>query len=309
MSKDVLGTLVTVRDWLRYGVSRFGEAGIVLGHGTDSLLDEAAFLILHTLHLPVEALDPWLDARLTEAERRRVLDIIERRIATRKPAPYLTGVAYIQGHRFRVDERVIVPRSYIGELICTGGLAAALPASRPIRRILDLCTGSGALAILAALSFAEARVDATELSAEALEVAMANVADYGLEQRIALQEGDLFAPVAGRSYDLILSNPPYVADAAAAAFPPEHAHEPALAHRGGPDGLNVVRRIIEAAPAHLSAGGVLVMEVGRGRAGIEAAYPDLPFLWLDTEASEGEVLAIAAADLTAGADRKAPRSP
>jgi ribosomal protein L3 glutamine methyltransferase len=309
MSENALGTLVSVRDWLRYGVSRFGEAGIALGHGTDSLLDEAAFLILHTLHLPIDALDPWLDAKLTEGERRRLLDIIERRVATRKPAPYLTGVAYIQGHRFRVDERVIVPRSHIGELICTGGLAAALPASRPIRRILDLGTGSGALAILAALSFPEARVEATELSRDALEVASANVADYGLEQRIALYEGDLFGPVAGRSYDLILANPPYVADATVAAFPPEHAHEPALAHRGGPDGLDLVRRIIEAAPTHLDGGGVLVMEVGRGRAGLEASYPDLPFLWLDTETSEGEVLAIGAADLTAGADRKAQRSP
>jgi ribosomal protein L3 glutamine methyltransferase len=295
--EEALEALVTVRDWLRYAASRFGEAGLVFGHGTDCALDEAAFLILHTLNLPVDRLDPWLDARLTGQERRRLLDIIERRISTRKPAPYLTGVAYIQGHRFRVDERVIVPRSYIGELLCTGGLAAALPVSQSIRHILDLCTGSGCLAILGALAFPEAQVDATELSAEALEVAAGNVADYALQQRIALHQGDLFAPVAGRTYDLILANPPYVAGAEAAAFPPEYAHEPALAHRGGADGLDIVRRIIREAARHLNDGGVLVVEVGTGRAVLEGEYRDLPFLWLDTEASEGEVFAIGAADL------------
>lgn len=296
---ETIETLVTVRDWLRYAASRFGEARLEFGHGTASALEEAAFLILHTLNLPVDQLDPWLDARLMRQERGAILDIVERRITTRKPAPYLAGVAYIQGHRFRVDERVIVPRSYIGELLCAEGLAAALPVSQPIRRILDLCTGSGCLAILAALAFPEAKVDATEISGGALEVAARNVADYGLRERIALKQGDLFAPVAGSTYDLILANPPYVADAKVAAFPPEHAAEPALAHRGGTDGLDLVRRIIDEAPQHLEAGGVLVVEVGRGRAILEAAYPGLPFLWLDTETSEGEVFAISAGDLAA----------
>lgn len=295
--EDAVEALVSVRDWLRYATSRFREAGLVFGHGTATAVDEAAFLILHTLALPVDELDPWLDVRLTRGERRRVLDIIERRIATRKPAPYLTGVAYIQGHRFKVDERVIVPRSYIGELICSGGLAAVLPASRPVGRVLDLCTGSGALAILAALAFDGAKVDATELSAEALQVAAANFADYGLQTQIELLQGDLFAPVAGRRYDLILANPPYVPGARVAAFPPEYAHEPGVAHAGGEDGLDLVRRILREAPGHLDPAGMLVVEVGTGRAILEAEYPELPFLWLDTETSEGEVLAIGAADL------------
>lgn len=295
--EDAVEALVSVRDWLRYAASRFSEASLVFGHGTATAVDEAAFLILHTLALPVDELDPWLDVRLTRGERRRVLDIIERRIATRKPAPYLTGVAYIQGHRFKVDERVIVPRSYIGELICSGGLAAVLPASRPVRRVLDLCTGSGALAILAALAFEGARVDGTELSAEALQVAAANVADYGLGARIVLLKGDLFEPVAGRRYDLILANPPYVPGARVEAFPPEYAHEPTIAHAGGEDGLDLVRRILREAPRHLDPGGMLTVEVGTGRAILEAEYPELPFLWLDTETSEGEVFAIGAADL------------
>jgi len=309
MNEEALRTLISVRDWLRYGASRFGEAGLAFGHGTDTALDEAAFLILHALNLPVDQLEPWLDARLTPAERSRVLEFIERRIATRKPAAYLAGVAYIKGHRFRVDERVIVPRSYIGELICTGGLSVALPASKPVRRILDVGTGSGALAILAALAFPDAQVDATELSAGALEVARSNVADYGLEERISLKEGDLFGPVAGCRYDLIIANPPYVSAAAAAAFPPEYAHEPALAHKGGEDGLAIVKRIIEEAPRYLEPDGVLVVEVGQGRTGIEAQYPGLPFLWLDTETSEGEVLAIGASALNERATRKAQRSP
>jgi ribosomal protein L3 glutamine methyltransferase len=292
---DNLDELVTVRDWLRFATSRFRGAGLVFGHGTSTALDEAAFLVLETLHLPIDQLEPWLGARLTRAERAAVLDIVEQRIATRKPAAYLTGTAYIQGHRFAVDERVIVPRSYIGELLATGGLDHLLDA--PPLHVLDLCTGSGCLAILAALRFPEATVDAVELSADALEVARRNVAEHGLEARVRLLEGDIFTPLGTARYDLVIANPPYVAGAEVAAFAPEFRAEPELAHLGGPDGLDLVRRIIASAGAYLEPGGLMVMEIGTGRALIEAEFPTLPFAWLDTAESVGEVLAIGADDL------------
>lgn len=298
-SDDRLDELATVRDWLRHAVSRFGAARLVYGHGTGDPLDEAAFLILETLSLPIDRLDPWLDARLTRAERHALADVIDRRIATRKPAPYIVGAAWIGPHRFRVDERVVVPRSFIGELLVTDGLACVQPQPAGIARVLDLCTGGGSLAILAALAFPDAAVDAVDISADALEVARGNVADYGLGGRITLLRSDLFAAVAGRRYDLILSNPPYVRDAAVAAFPPEYAAEPRLAHAGGADGLDVVRRVLAEAGAHLEPEGYLVVEIGQERAAVEAEWPGLPFLWLDTAGSEGEVLALPAAALAA----------
>lgn len=302
---DAVETLHTVRDWLRWAVSGFNAAHLSYGHGTANALDEAAFLILETLHLPIDILEPWLDARLTLAERRRVGDIVQARIATRMPASYLTGSAYIQGHRFQVDQRVIVPRSYIGEMICVGALDGLMPDSGG--RILDLCTGSGCLAILAALRFEAAQVDAVELSADALAVARGNVEHYGLAKRIALLEGDLLAPVAGRRYDLIIANPPYVAAAEVAAFEPEHAAEPVMAHLGGSDGLDLARRILDQAGQHLNPAGTLVMEIGTGREILEAERADLPFVWLDTADSEGEVAMLTAADLGAGKGRRKRR--
>ena len=294
--------LRTVRDWLRYAVSRFNAAGLVYGHGTATALDEAAFLILHTLHLPIDQLEPWLECRLLASERRAVLEIIEMRITTRKPAPYLTNQAWVQGHSFHVDERVIVPRSYIGELLA-GDLEGIAPEPAEVRQILDLCTGSGCLAILAALRFEGAKVEASEISSDALAVARRNVDDYGLEGRVALIQSDLFKGLAGRRYDLIVSNPPYVDAAAVAAFPPEYAAEPAIAHAGGGDGLDIVRRILGEAGDHLTPNGVLVVEVGRGRERLQGAFPGLPFLWLDTEGSEGEVFALSRSDLDAQGSR------
>ena len=292
-----LACLVTVRDWLRYAVSRFGHAKLSYGHGTASALDEAAFLILHTLHLAHDDdLASWLDARLTEPERRALSDIIEARIATRKPAPYLTNVAYIQGRAFYVDERVIVPRSFIGELLGCG-LAGVIEAPEAITAVLDLCTGSGCLAILAAEAFPNAKIVAADISTDALAVAARNVADYSLGGRIELVHGDLFAALGPRRFDLILSNPPYVTAQAIAAFPPEYRAEPVLAHLGGADGMDLVRRILADAPAHLTPAATLVVEIGQGRPVLEAAYPNLPFLWLDSAASEGEVFAIKAGDL------------
>lgn len=281
----------TVRDWLRYAVSRFNAAGLTYGHGTANALDEAAFLILHTLKLPIDQLDPWLDANLLASERNALAQIIEKRISTRKPAPYLTNEAWAGGHAFYVDERVIVPRSYIAELIARG-LGNVLPEIGQPRRVLDLCTGSGCLAILSALAFGGADVDAVELSADALEVAERNVSAYDLTERIRLVRSDLFDGVDGQPYDIIISNPPYVSDAAVAAFPPEYSAEPAMAHAGGGDGLELVRRILAETADHLTDDGTIIVEIGTGREILEAEFPELPFLWLDTEESEGEVFAL-----------------
>lgn len=289
------GDLVTIRDYFRRAVTSFNRAGLEFGHGAANAIDEAAFLILEALSLPIDDINPWLDARLTAEERGRLAALIEARVAARKPAAYLVNRAYIQGVPFYVDERVIVPRSYIGEILA--GDAPFLPPAEDIGSVLDLCTGSGCLAILAALAFPEAVVAGADLSAAALEVAARNVRGHGLEGRVTLVEGDLFAPLGQRKFDLILANPPYVDAEAMAAFPPEYRAEPAMAHAGGADGLDLVRRIIIDARAHLTEGGGLLCEIGTGRDRLERDFPDLPFLWLDTEESEGEVFWLSRADL------------
>lgn len=281
-----------MRDWLRFGTSTFTRAGLVFGHGTQSALDEAAFLILMSLHLPIDQLEPWLDARLTAAERAALADLFELRLTSRKPAAYLVNASFIQGHRFYVDERVIVPRSYIGELLADG-LSSVIDNPVAITAVLDVCTGSGCLAILAALAFEAAHVDAVELSPGALDVARRNIADYNLQERIRLVPSDLFGALApGTRYDLIIANPPYVADAEVAAFDAEYQAEPVMAHAGGADGLDLVRKILEQSPSFLTPHGTLVMEIGTGRAALEQAFPVLDAVWLDTQASEGEVFAI-----------------
>lgn len=299
-ANDALCELVSVRDWLRYGTSRFGASRLVFGHGTTTALDEAAFLILSVLDLPIDQLEPWLDCRLTRAERSQIASLFEARIATRKPAAYLVNRAFIRGHGFYVDERVIVPRSYIGELLDLE-LASVVPDPEAVTSVLDLCTGSGCLAILAAVTYPNAMVDGVDLSPDALAVAARNVADYGLENRITLQQSDLFSALGSRRYDLILSNPPYVSAEAVREFPPEFKAEPVMAHAGGDDGLDIVRRILADAPRHLERDGVLVVEVGTGLDVLEEEYPNLPFLWLDTEDSSGEVFALTASELAAGA--------
>ena len=284
--------LETVRDFLRWALSSFAAAKIAHGHGTTSALDEAAFIILETLHLPVDDINPWLDARLLEPERRRLAELIRDRVILRKPAAYLMKRIYIRGIPFYVDERVIVPRSYIGELMMSGLFAGEASLSGDPERVgavLDLCTGSGCLAILAANTFPNADIDAVELSADALEVARINVDDHDLVNRINLLRGDLFDPVEGQTYDVIICNPPYVAESEVEAFAPEYAHEPVMAHLGGEDGLDLVRRILAESAAHLNPGGGLLCEIGTGRGILEDEFPQLDFLWLDTEESEGEV--------------------
>jgi ribosomal protein L3 glutamine methyltransferase len=293
---ETVSELSTIRDFLRYAVSRFNQAELVYGHGTDNTFDEAAYLVLEALHLPIDNLGPFLDARLLDAEKTRLAELIEVRVTTRKPLPYLLNKAYIQGVPFFVDERVIVPRSYIGEIMAGDILAghedSLIPDPGAVQTILDLCTGSGCLAVLAAMRFENAHVSAADLSKEALEVAQINVRKHGLHARIELFQGDLFAPLGTRKFDLILANPPYVAEAETEAFDPEYRAEPLMAHVSGLDGLALTRRLLAEAAAHLTENGLLICEIGTGRDLLESEFLDLPFLWLDTENSEGEVFSL-----------------
>jgi ribosomal protein L3 glutamine methyltransferase len=297
------GELVTVLDFVRYAVSRFVEAKLAFAHGTTDPAAEAAFLVCEALHLHPNQFDAFAAARVTAAEARKILDLIGRRITTRKPAAYLVNKIYMQGLPFYVDERVIVPRSFIGELLDShfggaDGESATLMDPDSIESVLDLCTGSACLAILASRHFPNAQVDAVDISKDALEVAARNVADHGLEDRITLHRGDLFAPLRGKRYDLIISNPPYVDAEGMASLPLECRAEPKLAFDGGADGLDVVRRILREAKDHLSAEGGLLCEIGRGRELMEQEFPRLPLLWLDAEESQGEVFWLGATDLS-----------
>ena len=301
--KVASGELLTLLDFLRYAVSRFNEAKLAFAHGTTDPVAEAAFLICEALHLHPDQFESFAHARVTAAEGKHILDLVGRRITTRKPAAYLVNKIYMRGLPFYVDERVIVPRSFIGELLASHfagehGESASLMDPLTVESVLDLCTGSGCLAILAARHFPNATVDAVDISKDALAVAARNVADHGFEDRVALHRGDLCAPLAGKRYDLIISNPPYVDAEGMAALPQECRAEPKLAFDGGADGLDIVRRIIDQASEHLTPEGGLLCEIGRGRDNVDAAYPQLPLLWLDTEDSEAEVFWLAAADLT-----------
>ena len=254
--------------------------------------------MLATLHLPHDTLEPWLDAHLTRSERLALLDNLQRRVVHHLPTAYLVQEAWLGQFRFYVDQRVIVPRSYFAELL-ESGFAPWIDDPEGVETALDLCTGSGCLAILMAHSFPNAAVDAIDISPDALVVACRNIADYHLEDRVKAIESDLFAAVEGKRYDLILSNPPYVTAAAMAALPPEYRHEPALALAAGEDGLDVVRRILAEARAHLNPRGVLAVEVGHNQDLVTAAFPDLPAVWLDTEDAEGKVFLVTREDLPA----------
>ena len=291
--------LETLRDWLRYAVSRFGQAKLAFGHGFADAWEEAVYLTLHTLHLPFDGLDRFLDARLTAGERAELATLMTRRIEERVPAAYLTHEAWLGDFRFYVDERVIVPRSFVAELL-PDGLAAFVPDPAAVRSALDLCTGSGCLAVLLADAFPSADIDATDISSDALAVAQRNVSEYGLAGRINLVRSDLFDNLPAKSYDLIVSNPPYVTAPAMEALPREYRHEPAIALAGGDDGLDAVRTILAAAPRFLEPGGVLVVEIGHNRAAAEAAFPRMPFVWLEIASSTDCVLLLTREDLVRG---------
>jgi ribosomal protein L3 glutamine methyltransferase len=307
VAKVAGGELLTLLDFVRYAVSRFVEAKLVLAHGTTDPVAEAAFLVCEILHLHPDQFENFATARVTAAEAGQILEVIARRVSTRKPAAYLVNKIYMRGLPFYVDERTIVPRSFIGELLDQhfGGqrnpgdedAGALIDDASSVESVLDLCTGSGCLAILASRNFPNAHIDAVDISKDALDVAARNVGDYGLEDRLTLHRGDLFKPLGGKRYDLVISNPPYVDAEGMAALPRECRAEPKIAFDGGADGLDIVRRILNEAGRHLTPQGGLLCEVGRGRGPVEAAFPRLPLLWLDTEESDGEVFWIAAGDL------------
>jgi ribosomal protein L3 glutamine methyltransferase len=288
--------LLTIRDWLRWAVSRFTEAGLFYGHGTDNAWDEAVWLVLATLHLPRDTLEPWLDARLTKSERLTLLNNLQQRVVHRLPTAYLVQEAWLGRFRFFVDQRVIVPRSYFAELL-EDGFSPWIEDAESIGTALDLCTGSGCLAILLAHAFPNATVDAIDLSPDALAVTRRNISDYGLGDRVQAIQSDLFGTVKGKRYDLIISNPPYVTAAAMDALPAEYRHEPAVALAAGEDGLDVVRRILAEAREHLNPAGILAIEVGHNQDLLEAAFPDLPAVWLDTEHAEGKIFLLTRDDL------------
>ena len=296
MTSDITNELVTVRDHLRYAVSRFTAARLFFGHGSDNAWDEAVYLTLHTLSLPLDRLEPFLDARLLADERTALLDIYRRRCDERLPAAYLTNEAWLGEHRFYIDDRVIVPRSFIAELL-DEQLSPWIEDPWAIQTALDLCTGSGCLAILTALAFPEAQVDAVDLSNDAISVAERNVSEYDLNDRVSLIHSDAFSKLQGKRYDLIISNPPYVDADSVKRLPPEYLHEPEMALGSGEDGLDFTHLILREARQHLTDDGLLVVEIGHNRDVLEAAYPNLPFTWLETSAGDQYVFMLQAADL------------
>ena len=286
---DAQQELQTVRDLLRWSVSQMNRCGVAFGHGSDNAWDEAAYLLLHTLHLPLDTLDPYLDARLLRSEREQFLALIARRCNERLPAAYLTGEAWLQGHRFRVTPDTIVPRSPIAELL-SEQLQPWIADPDAVYSALDLCTGTGCLAILTALAFPQAQVDAVDLSDAALAVAQSNIEDFGLSERVTLHKSDLLDQLPDAAYDLIICNPPYVNESSMQALPAEYVHEPRLALAGGEDGMDLVRRILDAAPDFLAHNGVLVLEIGHEYDNFLAAFPELDPVWLSTETAEDQIL-------------------
>lgn len=295
---DAAREFATIRDLLRFAVTRFRANDLAYGHGFPDARAEAAYLIGWALDLPHADFDQYLDARLTREELAAIVEILRRRAEQRIPSPYLTREAWLGDYRFHVDERVLIPRSFIADLL-REGLAPWVADPDAVDSALDLCTGSGCLAILLAEAFPNARVDGVDLSPDALDVARVNVDDYGLADRVELIRSDLMGALGGRRYDVIVSNPPYVDAAAMASLPPEYRHEPSLALAGGADGLDLVRKLLKQAAMHLASGGLLVVEIGHNRAALEAAYPAVPFTWLETHAGDEFVFLLRQEELPA----------
>jgi ribosomal protein L3 glutamine methyltransferase len=292
---STLPELQTIRDFIRYATSRFNQAGLYFGHGTDNAWDEAVALVLHTLHLPHDISHQVLDARLVADERNQLLQLIQQRVEKRIPLAYLTNEAWFSGLSFYVDERVLIPRSPIAELIERHFQPWVQPDN--IHKILDLCTGSGCIAIALAKAFPEAEVEASDLSADALAVAKINVLRHSVEDQVHLYQSDLFADLAGKKYDLIVSNPPYVSQQEMADLPDEYLHEPAVGLEAGKEGLDIVRRILVEALNHLTPNGVIIVEVGNSEYALQEAYPNIPFTWLEFERGGGGVFLLTAQQL------------
>jgi len=269
--------LQTLRDFMRWGASRFAEAGLYFGHGMGSAIDEAVYLVLHAVHQPPDFPENWFDTRVTSEERQSILDLIDRRITERKPAAYLTGEGWFCGLPFMVNEHVLIPRSPISELVEAGFQPWLSPDS--VHKVLDLCTGSGCIGIAAAYAFHQAEVDLADISPEALDVAWENIHRHGLDGRVRAVESDLFDNLDGESYDLIVTNPPYVDRDDLESMPDEFHHEPELGLAAGHDGLDLALRILLQAPEYLNPEGILVVEVGNSDEALVELLPDVPFLW------------------------------
>jgi ribosomal protein L3 glutamine methyltransferase len=296
MPPQELSALHTVRDWWRMAVSALNQAAVFCGHGCDNTQDEAAWLLTHSLHLPANSLETFLDARLTTPESTAFWNLLRRRIDSRQPTAYLLQEAWLCGQRFYVDERVIIPRSYLAFLI-EAGFSPWIPSPEGVGSILDLCTGSGCLAILLAKAFPHASIDAVDVSHAALAVARRNVADYRLQDRIRLLESDLYARLPAQKYDLIISNPPYVTTASMADLPPEYQAEPALSLHGGDDGMDLVRRIVSGAQQRLKPQGLLAVEIGHNKALAQAACAQHALIWPDDPGLNDAVFLIQADDM------------
>ena len=296
-AESIICTLTRVRDYIRWGASRFEEHGLCFGHGTDNALDEAAYLVLNTLHLPPDLPPVYLDAVLAEDERRRVLELLRKRYLERIPVPYLVEQAWFAGLSFHVDERALIPRSPIAELI-EAGYEPWIPAEA-VGRVLDLCTGGGCIAVASAWYLEHATVDAADLSEEALEVARINVERHQLQDRVRVIQSDLFSALEGEVYDVIVSNPPYVDAEEMAGLPLEYRHEPALGLSGGATGLDLVFRILRGARRHLTDQGILIVEVGNSEPALIEALPQVPFTWLEFERGGHGVFLLDAAQLEA----------
>lgn len=290
-------TFSTPRDLLRYAVTRFNGAKLFFGHGSAEAIDEAAYLILHTLKLPLDKLDPFLDARLLPEEVLQVLAVIERRVSERVPAAYITNEAWLGSYHFYVDERVLVPRSFIAELI-PNAFSPWVADPDAVENVLELCTGSGCLAIMMADAFPNAVVDAVDISGDALAVAERNIRDYKLEGRVNPIESDLYQNVPFKKYDLIVTNPPYVNSDSMAKLPPEYLREPQIALAGGEDGMDLVRKIVDGAAERLTPEGILVVEIGNERDYAEAAFGALGLTWLTTSIGDDAVFLLTAEQLT-----------
>lgn len=278
----ITADLHTIRDWLRFAVSRFEASNIFFGHGTDNAYDEAVWLILSALHLPHDTLENFLDARLLAPERQRLQELIRRRITDRTPTAYLVNEAWLKGFKFYVDERVIVPRSFIAELL-EDSLSPWIEYPEMVESAADICTGSGCLGVLLANAFPNAQVDVVDISPDALTVADINISNYGLEHQVHAIESDMFSNLAGKTYDLIISNPPYVDAPAMAALPEEYRNEPQIALGSGLAGLDHTHTLLREAKKHLNDNGLLVVEIGHNRDALLEAYPELPFTWLEVD--------------------------
>ncbi len=292
MTSHLISTeLITIRDWLRYAVSRFEDSDIFYGHGTDNSYDEAVWLIMGALHLPLDTLDNFLDAKLTSSERNKLADFIEQRISKHTPTAYLLKEAWLQGFKFYVDERVLIPRSFIAELLVSNGLQPWIEYPELVNSAADICTGSGCLGILLADAYPDAAIDVVDISPDAIDVCNINIASYGLQGRVTAIQSDMFSALTDennicKQYDLIISNPPYVDAPSMAELPAEYRNEPQLALGSGTAGLDHTHTLLREAANYLTDEGILVVEIGHNRDALLEAYPDLPFTWLEVSSGD-----------------------